>query len=506
MAPHHTPELALSGAPITPGFSKMLPRSASGVFTFNPTTATELGAQFRNPSNILSVLLVVGGDIVQRAMAQMSHTGLAPVCFSFGWVSYSLITLVNLLGDGRLMPILDYPCKVINLNNGYHRENKSWLIGRLMRENEAFMTRTLESKHEQSRAMRIAIYDPSSHVPKRIIQPIHLVVIVLQLAVAAIPLVLHGDWSSLLVTTVGTTMAIAMGMLPQWKAEKFPTVLKSDNTIAITAGNGSRDVIIVQGTTFGMDFEHLAAAEGPRGTRPWERWGIFKHKKNGSVCVQTSRGLPVDFWFTRITCTILALGWLALLILVAGIQSNTWYLLIIGCMGTFQNIFAASSSIHPEGLPLSLLFKEVIYGHEAMDALMDLQVKLENDDGWNRLSRSNLVRPLLKEFFPGQLAEDEVQWWKGERYDYDKKRKEQFKKRGNPRSYWDFGEVQQPSARLEFENEESNTPSQYPIADIDRTMTSAASEQAIEMIEGQHKRYEETDSHDEFYQNPPGFS
>ncbi len=52
-------------------------------------TAAWLRGQWSNPSDIFTILLLIGGDIVQAAIAQLSAgpvSGLTPVSFSFGWV------------------------------------------------------------------------------------------------------------------------------------------------------------------------------------------------------------------------------------------------------------------------------------------------------------------------------------------------------------------------------------------------------------------------------------
>src|SRR5262249_17229924 len=41
-------------------------------------------SQWKNPSDVFSVLLILGGDVVARALAQLSGSGLTPVVFSFG--------------------------------------------------------------------------------------------------------------------------------------------------------------------------------------------------------------------------------------------------------------------------------------------------------------------------------------------------------------------------------------------------------------------------------------
>lgn len=53
---------------------------------FNPAApVAEFVAQLRNPGDVFSVLLLLGGDIVARAIAQLvGPRGFTPVAFSFG--------------------------------------------------------------------------------------------------------------------------------------------------------------------------------------------------------------------------------------------------------------------------------------------------------------------------------------------------------------------------------------------------------------------------------------
>jgi hypothetical protein len=46
-----------------------------------------LGHQWTKPNDIFSILLILGGDIVQRALAQLvsPRSYFTPVAFSFGW-------------------------------------------------------------------------------------------------------------------------------------------------------------------------------------------------------------------------------------------------------------------------------------------------------------------------------------------------------------------------------------------------------------------------------------
>jgi hypothetical protein len=155
------------------------------------TTQSKLSTQWTNPSDVLSVLLIVRGNIVQKALAQASGGYFTPVCFSFGWVTYSLNAIISIIGDGRLLPEPDYPVKVYNLKNGYVRDNKSWIIGRLLRDNVIRLNKT----HQLGgNAIRISIYDAehSSTSPSVAgtgdVRTFGLIVMLLQLSIAAVPL------------------------------------------------------------------------------------------------------------------------------------------------------------------------------------------------------------------------------------------------------------------------------------------------------------------------------
>jgi len=53
-------------------------------------TSSWLRGQLQNPGDIFNILLLIGGDILRIAIAQLSAgpvPHLTPVSFSFGWVS-----------------------------------------------------------------------------------------------------------------------------------------------------------------------------------------------------------------------------------------------------------------------------------------------------------------------------------------------------------------------------------------------------------------------------------
>lgn len=63
--------------------------------------ADYLAEQWRNPDDILSVLLLTGPDVVKNAIAQLAGRFLTPVAFSFGWMAYAPATLLSSFGGAK---------------------------------------------------------------------------------------------------------------------------------------------------------------------------------------------------------------------------------------------------------------------------------------------------------------------------------------------------------------------------------------------------------------------
>jgi len=412
----------------------MSPRNLSSA-----TTLHQLSSQWTNPNDVLSVLLIVGGDIVQKALAQASGGYFTPVCFSFGWVAYSLSAIISIVGDGRLLPDPDHPVKVYNLKNGYVRENKNWIIGRILRDN---IMRLNKTDPLGGNAIRISVYDAqrSSTSPsiagKGHVRSFGVVVMVLQLGIAAIPFAVYGEWGILLITVAGTLLALMAGSLPQWRVEKYPEDTQSAKDFALTTGNGSRDIMIIRGNEECLDLEEMAATQMPRSARTWETHPLLsspiieggkpKIHTNGTPYRKTPtyKGIPLGFWITGTVVSVQFALWVALLIAVAGIRSHVWFLLLVGALGMFQNVLVAASSREPEKRNLHLREVEVMVARKVMDGLMDLQVTYE---GFGEVLRS--------EFFPGKLTGDELEWWNGSTEPYDFAREQEAKRRGIPRRY-----------------------------------------------------------------------
>ncbi|KAF8867407.1 hypothetical protein BDZ45DRAFT_795123 [Acephala macrosclerotiorum] len=425
-----TPDISPSASTST---STLVSRAAETAATTSTSTGSLLLQQWSNPSDVLSVLLIIGGDIVQKALAETSGGLFTPVCFSFGWVAYSFTALVGVLGSGRLLPEPDYPVKVFNLANGYMRENRHWVIGRLVRDNETFMTK---ERPLDGGAMRISIFEAARCTSSAAVagsgrvRVLSIITMLLQFGIAAIPAGLWDEWGVLMITGGGTLLALA---------EKMPSKTNSNKNFALTSGNGSRDIMIIRGCGNSLDLEELAASESPRSTRIWEKLQYLSRpvlddqgnptRHGNNMPIREARmlwGIPLGFLVTGALCTIQSILWIVLLITVAGLKSHSWFILAVGALGMFQNAAVAAISRDSSKRNLPLIPVDQIISRTVMDGLMDLEV-----------SFPTLGQPLVDEFFPKKLRDDEQSWWDGNRGSdtpYDEKRNREQDRRGIPRS------------------------------------------------------------------------
>ncbi|KIX04589.1 uncharacterized protein Z518_05459 [Rhinocladiella mackenziei CBS 650.93] len=368
-------------------------------------------SQWKSPGDVFSVLLILGGDVVARALAQLAGSRITPVAFSFGWVAYAVTAVVSAIGENKLMPLPDCDCKVINGESGHVRDNTSWIIGRIVRDFENWMDngkpngeiRTqlnnliqkrweyeiaeAEKKHPGSEknveqpsqaGLCVSIYTAEQaqkgYPGYDLVYWIGYVTTFFQLGIAAIPCGIYGDWGIFLITIVGISLSFVTGSLPQWSEEKWACRKNSTKSVILTRGNGSQHAIVVLGQGKGLDLEDLAA---------------------GQTNVDVSAS-----WFTRISVVILATLWILLLITAAGIQQNTWYLLAIGGIGILQNIFVAGWRRFPKAYGIPLTFKEVIGKNKVMDTLFAVEELYPH-----------VGASMRDTFFPGKLREHEEKRW-----------------------------------------------------------------------------------------------
>ncbi|KAL7941061.1 hypothetical protein V8C42DRAFT_200785 [Trichoderma barbatum] len=388
-------------------------RSSSPILReFNGGTASEeFNNQWTTPSDVFSVLLILGGDVIGRALAQLAGSRLTFVTFSFGWVAYAVNSVVSAVGENKLMPVSDCPCKVINGKTGYVRDNSSWIIGRIVRDFDFWMKkpgkggsdiqRELDSLNQQrdtvgqnsssgghgirrptKAGLCISVFEAGEATKKpqqhEFLNYIGFITATFQLGIAAIPCGIFGDWSILLVTAIGSLLAYGTGRLPQWATEKWACRDRTEKIVILTKGNGSQHAIVVIGGGKGLDLEDLAT---------------------GSLDPARSRSTV-----SRVLILSLGVLWVLLLIAAAGIKSNTWFLLAVGGLGMLENLFVAGKRRVPESFGIPLEFKQVIAEPKVMKALWALEE-----------SHPRVGRSMLDTFFPGKLRPEETERW--ERYE-----------------------------------------------------------------------------------------
>ncbi|MCJ1233300.1 hypothetical protein MMC14_001255 [Varicellaria rhodocarpa] len=375
MAPFHTGSFLQSVAPSISSRSNVV--------------NSEVASQWADPSDILSLLLLVGGDVIQRAIAQLSGDPRmpTPVVFSFGWVAYTFTALLSAVGDNRLMPSApDLQSVVINAKNGFVRTNKSWILGRVLRDYEKYwipaearrkLDLMLKKANRPKAGLCVSIFeaDPKKTAgrPSRdLLWVVGYLVAIVQLVVAAIPWIIWNEWETFAVTAAGTTLAFVSASLPQWSVERWACRRHSTKTICLTEGNGAQHVLVIIGGSHGLDLEDLAGNTGdgnlPRMTRP--------------------------------ILVILTLFWVGLLITVSGIHVHTWFLVAVGGLGMIYTILVAGAPRRPEAFGVFLKFKAVYVELRAMEALK----AVEN-------VYPGVGRSMLPTFFPGELDKEEVAYW-----------------------------------------------------------------------------------------------
>ena len=357
----------------------------------------ELKSQWKHPTGVFPDLLIVGADVVQRAIAQLAGGPfrIAPVAFSFGWVGYSVNALVSALGDGKLMPDPDCPSMVLNARSGMQRQNRSWILGRILRDWEQ------RCEHSgKSYALVVTVFQATENSEHRAGQPTidriwysGVLAILLQMIIAALPGLLYGNWLIVTVTLGGTILALAGGSLPQWRAEKWSCRkideesmkhgLKKQKTIALTRGNGGKHVIIIHSDGVGLDLEDLA----------------------GGRCEKNRSTLPLTL--------TLAASWIIVLLMVSNLSEHSWYLLAVAAVGMIQNLLASGYHRETSAFGVHLSTPDyVIPEREEKGGSNKVINVLKKTEAWMKTEYGVqcVGINLLPIFFPNGLRPDEETW------------------------------------------------------------------------------------------------
>jgi hypothetical protein len=297
----------------------------------------------------------------------------------------------------------DYPCIVINAKNGYNRTNNSWVIGRIVRDFGSWMSpetqkrleeilkekylanlsKSTNSKEKVDLPMQaglcVSVYEVDSSkeagVPEKdIVYWSGFFITILQIGIAMIPLGLHDNWSTAIITIGGIILSFATGSLPQWKKEKWSCRRHTKKSFILTEGNGAQHAIVILGNGYGLDLEDLASGS-----------------PNTRILILRS---------TQISILALAVFWVSLMITSSGQKTNTWYLMIIGGLGILHNIAVAGWRRQPAALGVHLKFREVIGHSKVMETLLAVEQKYPQ-----------VGRSMLSTFFPQDLNLVEKRRW-----------------------------------------------------------------------------------------------
>jgi len=182
-----------------------------------------------------------------------------------------------------------------------------------------------------------------------------------------------------------------MGSLPQWRKEKYSGRTKALGTYILTRGNGHGHAFVIR-VSDGDDFINLDDFASAR--------------------------VPGDHQ-TRAAAGVLSVFWIFLLIMVGGMEQDTWFLLLVGLIGMFQNVLVAGlkrdSAAH--GLPLKF-DGEIKVPHPTKAHKTVVTSYIDQDHVLPALRSADEIRPgvgkgLIPLFFPIGLKPHQ-EWWNRE--------------------------------------------------------------------------------------------
>ncbi|KAJ6588671.1 hypothetical protein B0H19DRAFT_1100579 [Mycena capillaripes] len=352
----------------SPSFSAIFSRGhlSDTVNNFN-----ELKTQWRDPRDILTILTVIGGDIVRGALAQLCSSGprhFTPVALSFGWVSYSFSAILAAIGSRRLAPDPDCPCTLIEVETKYPRDVRSWVLSRVVRD--------YNFKGPEPRGLTVSFYqtvlEKTMGVPDRDwVYWTGVLVIVIQLSIAVIPGALSGNWVILILTFGGIVLVQLQASLPQWKKEMWAGRKidpEKPEVVCLTRGNGSAFAMVIRNRS-GIRMSDMASGR--------------------EVLDKTT--VPATL--------ILAVLWLIHLFCTAGLESDSWYSLAIGAIGMVQNALASGVRRRWGALGIHLMKVNEVHENKVFRTLMAAE-EVEK----------NVGVVLTDIYFPGGLRADEEKW------------------------------------------------------------------------------------------------
>ncbi|KAF2118793.1 hypothetical protein BDV96DRAFT_472140, partial [Lophiotrema nucula] len=330
---------------------------------------------------IISNLLILGGDQVHKALANVAGTELAHfnVPFSFGWLAQAVSAIGPVVaGQRNILPKPDVDSLVMNMGSGQSRKNQSFLLSRLLRDLEkragpaigSLQITVLESTGQlpnHGSAMPENVGEISSQY---LAHRAGMIATCLQFAIA-----ISTSEAVSFITVAATALAFLTSNLDAWKASKYIGRRNGDETYALMRGNGHRHIFLIKNTSANaLNLEDLAASS------------VTKYNWFGS-----SDGYIVVFS---------ALAWLALAIYACTLDKGIGGLIAIMAIGTVANILTASAARSPAAHGIPLVQKSTHSGEKVMTVLQELE---DQEPGYGQ--------HLLKTFFSGPLRDNDSKWW-----------------------------------------------------------------------------------------------
>jgi hypothetical protein len=331
-------------------------------------------------TSIIPLLMIVGPQLVGKALA---ITIASPrndfACFGFGLLGYAFNLLISAFtGFADVLPKPEILSKVLNLKSGQGRQNGSFVLSRVLRD--------LESRYETKKGGLVievlnAVAPAAPLSGRRLLQANnHMVIVLVAQFCAALgyAFLYSGDISVFLILLTSLCALQTVNFLPAWGVQKFSARKDgSKNAVyALLRGNGHRHVFIINNV------------------HP-EAWNLEDLAFSG---LSTYDGGHYEL---AVTC---ALFIIFLLLTMLATQLSYFGTIIFICMmfyGSLGNLLIAALPRAPWAHGVALESVETIQDdRKVMTALQEL----ENKHPGHGL-------PLVKEFFPGGLRENDQTWW-----------------------------------------------------------------------------------------------
>jgi hypothetical protein len=296
------------------------------------------------------------------------------VSFGFGLLSYTFTLLTAAFtGLSSILPAPEIESKVLNLTSGQGRTNTSFVLSRVLRD--------LESRYPSKLGgLVIEVLDASAPLSPLYANRHTVIVCVAQILIAGgYGFLSGGDFSVMGILVTALWAMQTLTLLPGWTTQKFSARKDGGKNAcyALLRGNGYRHVFVIKNThPEAWNLQDLAATGAP------------------SYDYAQMRELPVIFavFFIFLFLTMLA---------TQLSYSGSIILICIMFYGTLGNLLIAGLPRAPWAHGVALESIEVIQGDDkVMVALQSLEEKYP---GYGA--------PLVKEFFPVGLREDEKKWW-----------------------------------------------------------------------------------------------